>query len=62
MLTAQLFSPARFLLRVKMTSEAFEGKSLIQRHRMVFEVLDEELKATVHALALKLKAPGEAGA
>lgn len=44
-----------------MTSGSFEGKSLVQRHRMVFEVLDEELKATVHALALKLKAPEEAG-
>ena len=42
-------------------SEAFEGKQLIERHRMVNEILAEELNAatggTVHALAIKAKTP-----
>jgi BolA protein len=43
--------------RVKIVSSAFAGKSLVQRHRMVNEVLAEELKERVHALAISAKAP-----
>lgn len=46
---------------MEVISEAFKGKTLVQRHRMVYTVLDEELKVKgVHALALKTKAPDEA--
>lgn len=46
--------------RVEVVSEAFKGKTLVQRHRMIYSVLDEELKVKgVHALALKTKAPDE---
>ncbi|HTE51758.1 MAG TPA: BolA family transcriptional regulator [Kofleriaceae bacterium] len=34
-------------------SDAFAGKSLIERHRMVFASLAEELKGPIHALTLK---------
>ncbi|MGB7204852.1 MAG: BolA family protein [Anderseniella sp.] len=43
--------------RVKIEAAAFEGKSLVQRHRMVNEVLAEELKERVHALAISAKVP-----
>lgn len=43
---------------VKVVSEAFAGKSRIERHRMVHAALSEELKARVHALAITAEAPG----
>jgi BolA family transcriptional regulator, general stress-responsive regulator len=46
--------------RVNIVSGAFAGKSRIDRHRMVNELLAAELQAGVHALAIKAKAPGEA--
>jgi len=35
--------------------KSFEGKKLIDKHRMINEVLKEELATTVHALSLDLK-------
>ncbi|MGX7744513.1 BolA family protein [Rhodopseudomonas parapalustris] len=46
--------------RVNIVSAAFSGKSRIDRHRMVNDLLETELKGGVHALAIKAKAPGEA--
>ena len=48
-------------LTVTDESQAFEGKSRIDRHRMVNTLLAAELAGTVHALALKAQTPGEAG-
>ncbi|HEY8332591.1 MAG TPA: BolA family protein [Tardiphaga sp.] len=45
--------------RVNIVSPAFEGKSRIERHRMVNATLAAELAGTVHALAVKAQAPGE---
>ncbi len=45
--------------RVQMVTSAFSGKSRIDRHRMVNAALVEELKASVHALTMELKAPEE---
>jgi BolA family transcriptional regulator, general stress-responsive regulator len=39
---------------VKMTSAAFKGKSALERHRLVYQVLEEELKTHIHALQLEL--------
>lgn len=44
---------------VEIVSEAFEGQSRIQRHRLVNQALGDLLKAQVHALAIKAKAPDE---
>jgi BolA protein len=44
---------------VNVVSEAFVGKSRIDRHRMVNAILAEELADNVHALAIQAKAPGE---
>lgn len=44
---------------VKVVSDAFSGKSRIERHRMINALLAEELAAGVHALAIQAHAPGE---
>lgn len=48
---------------VEVISPAFEGKSLIQRHRLVMETVKEQVASDeLHALSIKsAKAPGEAG-
>jgi BolA family transcriptional regulator, general stress-responsive regulator len=46
--------------RVLVVSQAFAGKSRIDRHRLVNDTLAAELKGKVHALAIKAYAPGEA--
>ena len=45
--------------RLYIVSPAFEGKSRIERHRMINAVLAEELEGSVHALAIKAEAAGE---
>jgi BolA protein len=47
--------------RVRVVAEAFRGKGLVDRHRMVYALLTEELKGPIHALALTTLAPGERG-
>lgn len=44
---------------VKVVSAAFSGKSRIARHRMVNELLAQELEDGLHALAIVARAPGE---
>jgi BolA protein len=48
--------------RVNIVSEAFRGKSRIERHRMINRTLADELAGGVHALAIHASAPGEAPA
>jgi BolA family transcriptional regulator, general stress-responsive regulator len=48
--------------RVYIVSDAFQGKSRLERHRMINETLSSELKGGVHALAIHANAPGEGGA
>ena len=48
--------------RVEAVSEAFEGKNPVARHRLVYNALGGELKAGLHALALKTRTPREAQA
>lgn len=43
--------------KVVLVSEAFEGKSLVSQHRMVYSLLAEELENRVHALALHTYSP-----
>jgi BolA family transcriptional regulator, general stress-responsive regulator len=45
--------------RVNIVSPAFDGKSRIERHRMINTLLAPELAGSVHALAIKAQAPGE---
>jgi BolA protein len=48
--------------RVYIVSEAFQGKTRIERHRLINQILSAELAGGVHALAIQASAPGEAGA
>lgn len=43
-------------------SDEFDGKSLIQRHQMVYAALGDKMKAEVHALSMKTKTSAEASA
>jgi BolA protein len=45
--------------RVYIVSDAFRGKSRVERHRMVNAALAAELAGGVHALAIHAAAPGE---
>jgi len=38
-------------------SKAFDGISLLERHRLVNEALKEELATAVHALSIQAKTP-----
>jgi BolA family transcriptional regulator, general stress-responsive regulator len=40
--------------RVKIASDVFQGKSRVQQHRLINEVLANELKTRVHALAIEI--------
>jgi BolA protein len=45
--------------RVYIVSQAFKGKTRIERHRMINGELSDELAAGVHALTIHAAAPGE---
>jgi BolA family transcriptional regulator, general stress-responsive regulator len=45
--------------RLYIVSEAFRGKSRLERHRMINAALAGELAGGVHALAIHAAAPGE---
>jgi BolA family transcriptional regulator, general stress-responsive regulator len=48
--------------RVKLVSAAFRGKNRIERQRLVYQALAEEMESDIHALALVTKTPEEAKA
>ena len=44
---------------ITIVSKSFEGKSRIQRQRMVYKALSEEMAGRIHALALQTLTPSE---
>ncbi len=44
---------------IKVASARFAGKGRVERHRMVYALLRDEIAQGVHALALQTQAPGE---
>jgi acid stress-induced BolA-like protein IbaG/YrbA len=40
-------------------SSAFEGKSRVQRHQLVYAALGERMREEVHALSIKALTPAE---
>jgi len=41
-------------LMIRIVSQAFNGKNLLERHRLVYQALDEPLKdGRIHALEIK---------
>lgn len=45
--------------KATIVSQAFAGKSLMQRHRMINAALAEELEGPIHALTLDVRTPDE---
>jgi BolA protein len=45
--------------RVYIVSEAFKGKTRLERHRMINQSLSAELSGGIHALAIHAAAPDE---
>ena len=45
--------------RATVTAAAFEGRSRVEQHRLVYEVLDAEIGGAIHALALKTQTPAK---
>jgi BolA protein len=46
---------------VEIVSDVFAGNSLIQRHRQVYDALDDIMHSEIHALSIKASTPAEAG-
>ena len=46
---------------LELVSSCFEGLTSIKRHRLVYQILEEEMRSPVHALSLITKTPAEAG-
>ncbi|MBC7474874.1 MAG: BolA family transcriptional regulator [Candidatus Sericytochromatia bacterium] len=49
-------------LRIEVVSEAFSGKSLIQQHKMIHEILDHQMEnrgGFIHALSIKTSIPSK---
>ncbi|MDP4001895.1 BolA family transcriptional regulator [Methylobacterium sp. NEAU K] len=46
--------------RLDIVAAAFEGRSRVERHRLVNGLLDEAFKRGLHALALRARTPSEA--
>ena len=44
-------------LAATVVSPAFEGKSLVDQHEMVYDALDEYMTTEIHALELKTYTP-----
>ncbi len=44
----------------RIVSATFSGRSLIERHRMVYAALGDEMKQRVHAFTMKTLTPEEA--
>tara|TARA_Y100000588_G_C13620906_1_gene655382 strand:+ start:317 stop:580 length:264 start_codon:yes stop_codon:yes gene_type:complete len=40
-------------------SKDFDGKTLIQRHRLVYDVLSSMIKKEIHALSINARTPSE---
>lgn len=44
---------------LRMTSPQFEGRSRVERHRLVYDALADLMQREIHALAMVLLAPSE---
>lgn len=44
---------------VRITAAAFRGKTPLQRHRLVYDALDDMMHGDIHALSIQAKAPEE---
>ncbi|RKP07168.1 bola protein [Thamnocephalis sphaerospora] len=54
--------PSESHFRIHVVSSMFEGKSLPQRHRLVYGEIGQEMQSGIHAIQLFTKTPKETGA
>ncbi len=45
---------------VQIVSAMFSGKSLVERHRMVYAAMGDAMQNEIHALSIQARAPNEA--
>lgn len=45
--------------QVTVVSASFSGKSLLERHRLVYAALGDAMQSEIHALSIKALAPDE---
>ena len=45
--------------KVRIISDNFKDKSLIERHRMVYSILDEMIKKEIHAISIEARTTQE---
>lgn len=43
--------------QARIVSDAFDGKTPVQQHQLVYQALQEEMKGPIHALALRTFTP-----
>ena len=48
--------------RIEVVSERFAGRSRVERQRMVYDILADEMRDRVHALQLTTRTPAEENA
>ena len=44
---------------IQITSAAFEGKTAVQRHQMIYNALGDLMKTEIHAISITAKTPNE---
>ncbi|MDO9212966.1 MAG: BolA family protein [Methylococcales bacterium] len=44
---------------VTIVAEMFEGKSLVQRHQLIYQALGDMMKQQIHALGINALSPSE---
>ena len=44
---------------VNIVADAFAGKAMLQRHRLVYSALEDMMQSDIHALSIKAKTPDE---
>ena len=44
---------------VRVTSSRFRGHSTLQRHRLVYQAVDDMMPGEIHALSIKARTPEE---
>ena len=47
--------------RIEITAAAFAGTTRVERQRLIYAVLADELAGPVHALEVRARVPGDAG-
>ena len=57
--TVQVFGDDGTHFQALVVADAFEGKPVLSRHRMVYAALGERMGGEVHALSLKTLTPSE---